>query len=289
VIDRIVPCFEFGSKLEPAPWRMLAQVCLLAMVATGLTACESSNDENEIILPPIAVSSTYPDVLAPVDTEINAITFNFNLPPRRDEITSIIYPKPPEIGVFEPTSSTRTTWSWTGYELDETAGGYHVMVDGIEMAQPYVLSFGVSAERLSDTGLGGQIDSRNYTQADPVEAVVFAVTLGTSFSPNLPETWFDAVADGDILAVTSLEDDNFGVDEPLRYRFSYLEEDRRYYVVAIADTNGDLEYDPRDDWWDYSRNPDGGFAGFVAQTFGDDDKETPEVAVDLRLRPPGAN
>lgn len=262
-------------------WRSILWIVALGF---GLSACESSNDEDEFVPPPIVVSFSSPGPLAPSDADLESISLTLNRAAQAGQMVSTIFPFPPVLGEFRATSGTQRTWNWVGIELDQADGGYHVLIDGLEMAEPYVLSFGVDPTRISDVGIGGMLATQSYQFADPATAVVFALRLDTLFNPNDPETWIEAWANGDILAATSIEDENFSVDEPLRYRLNFLEDGRRYYLVTIADTSGDLNYDPRDDWWDVSRL-DGAFSGFQARNFAGD-KDDPAFDVDMRLRPP---
>lgn len=267
-----------GSRRRGSRWLLLAAIGLV------LAGCEESNDTGEFIPPPIEVRSSTPDALTQVGPNLETILITLTRPPAPGTLISRIYPEPLATSGFGPSNpESRRNWNWFDLELDEAAGAYHVMIDGDEMDRPYVLSFGVDDARNFSVGLGGFVRTPNFAVADPEPTVVFALFANTVFNPSEPVSWADA--QGDVAGATSLFDDNINVDEPLPYRVSFLEEGRRYFVVAIQDTNGDLVYDPVTDWWAISRDGNGVFESFPARPFGGDKGEE-EIAVDLFLRAP---
>lgn len=266
------------------PRRALAALALAVLCVAG-AGCEESNDGDEIVPPPIVVRSTIPDVQVNAGDDLETIEVIFSRAPVLGGVESAILPPPLAASTFRPTTGGSRQWNWLDLQLDAAAGGCHVLFDGYEFAQPFVLSFGVSPDRSAGTGLGGRLETASFASADPVQGIVFALVFDTVFNPSQPSSWADAWERGDVIAATSLIDDNPDVDEGLDYRVPYLEDGRRYYLVAIVDTDGDLAYDPVKDWWGFSRGNDGVFAGFRARPFGGD-KDTPEESVNITLRAP---
>lgn len=272
------PCAVPANSRRSLPW------LLTVLLALG-TGCEESNDSGEFIPPPISVRQWTPAPNAQVGPDLTTIEIVFTRAVAPGTLVSRIFPAPVSTAGFAPANpDSRRQWNWLELELDVAAGAYHVVVDGLEMNRPHTLSFGVDPARNVSVGLAGFLETPNFQLVDPEPTMVHALRRATTFNPSQPASWVDA--QDDIVAVKALFDDNVSVDEPrLAYRVDFLEEERRYYLVAIQDTNGDLVYDPRDDWWAISRDRDGVFATFPARPFGGT-KDSEEIAVDLFLGPP---
>lgn len=271
-------------RAVPAGCRRTLPWLLTVLVALSV-GCEESNDSGEFIPPPIAVRQWTPAPNAQVGPDLTTIEVVLTRAAAPGTLVSWIYPAPLSTAGFAPSNpESRRQWNWLELELDEAAGAYHVIIDGLEMRRPASLSFGVDSDRNATVGLAGVVESPNFQRLDPEPTIVFALRRITSFNPSQPGSWVDA--QDDIVAVKAVFDDNASVDDrQLAYRVDFLEEERLYYLVAIQDTNGDLVYDPRDDWWAISRNRNGVFDTFPARPFGGD-KESEEIAVDLFMGPP---
>jgi len=267
------------------PHRFPTPIPVALLLALALGGCEESNDTQEIELPPLAVNSTVPDEFVTFATGTQDLTVIFERGAAPSSLESRLFPLPASAGDFAPNDpSSRRSWTWSDVELDPVAGGYHLLVDGLEMAIPHSVSFGVDPDRIFEIGIAGRITSADRGAVDPEGTVVFALIRDTAFNPAEPETWADA--QGDIVSVVAVVDDTPNVDDPERYRLWYLEPERRYFVVAIKDTDDDLRYDPTSDWW-AAFESDGEFEDVPARPFGGTDDGDREVPADLVIRPPG--
>jgi hypothetical protein len=265
--------------------RFLVPLPVALLLSLVLGGCEESNDEQEIILPPLAVNSTIPDEFVTFGTGAQDLTVIFERSAAPSSLEAWLYPLPASAGAFEPNDpASRRQWTWSDVELDPAAIGYHLLIDGFEMAIPHSVSFDVDDEQIFEIGIAGQVTSGDRRTVDPEGTVVFALVRDTVFNPSQPETWADA--QGDIASAVVVVDDTPLVDEPERYRLWYLEPERRYFVVAIKDTNDDLRYDPTTDWWD-AFEADGEFEDVPARPLGGTDDGDGEIPADLVIRPPG--
>ena len=268
-------------------WRRALVGALGTLLCAGVLGCETSNDE-EIVPPPISISFIVPDntqgivtwdPAVPLDVQLS---FNRGVPSRTVEVR--MFPEPVSTGPFTPNTSTQRVWTWNDIVLSEEGGAYHLLVDGLEMLRPATFTYRVDTSRIADVGVGGEIDTANRQLVPPEGSVVFALADTTSFNPLRPETWADA--QGSIVAAFAVQNFNPSAGlGPLPYRVPYLAAGEAYYMVAIKDTNGDLVYDPTQDWWGaYFEN--GTFEPVIALAFGGDKPDEGTAAADLFLTQP---
>lgn len=235
----------------------IARQTLLAALTCALVGCGQSNDDIEVVQPPLRVTFTFPtDGSASPYTSPFSVSVDFNRAATRGELESALFP-PTTTGPFQAKSSSGQSWTWLDIDPDPADGCYFWLIDGVDLGfyyenlnndyvfihEPTVVRLPASADRHATVGFSGKVSS----PAGSVVAsgtVVFFLPLTSQFNLLDPGTFDPTEALG--VAVAQRFD---SFEEPARYTATMLELDEGFIVVAVSDTSRDLVYSPVDDWW----------------------------------------
>jgi hypothetical protein len=233
-------------------------LALIALVFL-FVGCDESNDEVVIEQAPLGVDVTVPaDLPSPYSGDQEPLSVTFNRATGVDEMQVSLFPNT-NTGAFTPNSQeSRRTWTWWNVEFDPTDGCYFWLIDGVTMGRfvnllddrvflrtPLIVRIPSSPDRKPAVGFQGQVSSLS-ANVIASGTIVFALPVDSGFNPLDPGATFDPT-DAVGIALATRSDDFLEEDAP--YRATMLPIDTEFIVVAVSDTNNDLNYSPYDDWW----------------------------------------
>ncbi len=260
-----------------SPCAQMLRLLALIGVVTGFTACGSDNDELLTVEPPLYVRSITPDSGATNFVGSQDLSVTFDRAPGVGNVIMELFPMPTVVGSYGPTGSGRN-WTWFDVECEAADGGYAWLIDGFLMPEPLVIHF-ASGDRLQLTGFAGAVLSSDPAQVTPDGAVVFALADDAGFNPLDPSTFLTARAGAQ--SVTLARRLDALRPDLAQHQFFFMEKDRSSVVVAIKDTNNDLVYDPRSDWWGFYRTGNGSEIAIAFSEFWQDEEYNLDVTITL--------
>ena len=225
----------------------LALLLSAAVLMTGI-GCDE-DQKVEVVLPPLAIRNTTPGdgvFLNPGAGELFNLSVDFIQIPVAGSVQFQLYPEPLASGLLSAGLSGRN-WSWREVEFQPDSGTYSWFIDAVQMPQPVVVRLLTSPQPDPLMGFGGEISTPNPQLVATAGTVVYAVSATSDFNVLDPRT----LADVDLLAAEVAQAE--AALTTSNYRFGYMALSDSFVVVAIQDTNGDMQYDPTKDWWGYSR------------------------------------
>lgn len=260
--------------LRTLPWIVLA----------GLLACEDDfTDPQE--RPPLTVTGTAmvpaeEAQLLPDDPIDISVPFN-RAPDGLDNVLFRLFPEPGSAGEITPSPSGRIL-TWNDVVSAPDVRVQRLLINGPTMEAPFLRSWFVGGP--TPNGLfRGSVLVEESTGIDPSNTLVFALCVfcEDAFNPLDPASF----SVQEPLSLTAVVPPPAKDDIETTYVMSKLPDRSQYLVVAVLDTNGDGQYDPRQDWWGFYGDQLSNDPRVVTARAGFDSIAT---MVDIELGPPRA-
>lgn len=162
---------------------------------------------------------------------------------------------PAQVGIqlFPPADSTGAQqWSpthrnltWFEVDFGDTTRVQRFLVHGTGLRRPSVVSFLLDSARQG--AIRGRVSSADSSRVTPRQCLAFAIRSSEPFNTLDPATFHQVRKDQ--LAVA----DESQPDGTAIFQIDWMPAGVSFLVIAIADSDGDGQYDPVRDWWGFHK------------------------------------
>lgn len=172
------------------------------------------------------------------------LSVTFSSPADPGQVSLELFPPADSMAVRQ-WSPTNRNLTLLDVDFGDTTQVQRFLVHGTGLRRPSVVSFRLASSRQG--AIRGKVSSADSSRVTPRQSVAFAIRSSEPFNTLDPATFH--LVRKDQLAVA----DESQPDGTAIFQVDWMPAGASFLVIAIADSDGDGNYDPVRDWWGFHR------------------------------------